>query len=449
VSREALQYEALRRPFGLDPERPERVGIEVEFAAVDPSTGITVGYEGPRGIRALLEAIAGTGGCIPVYEGEHIIGLRGEQGGLITLEPGGALEYSSRPQDDLCALIGDMRETVPEVARIADGLGISLVATGSIPFNKLESARWMPKSRYQVMRDHFKSLGEPGSLAWRMMSQTLSVQVSYDYRSEEDLGAKMRGLVAVAPIATGLFANSPLEEGELAGALSRRGEIWLKTDPARCGFVSPALDRQMSLDDYIEWALDVPMMFRTVDGFYKPMLGRSFRSVFGGFDDGSAASLADWEDHLSGIFTDVRIKTIMEMRSIDGQSWESIPSVAAFFSGLCYHRPSLDAAAELLAGPSEEQRLADLAEICRLGLGASYDGKPVLGLAKELVRLAKEGLEARIFAGLERAPALEFLAPLEAIVDSGRTAAEDVIDEWNGPLGRSPAAFVERYRVPC
>lgn len=444
----ALKPEDLRKPF-LKTSSADAIGIEVEVAAVDPETGQTRSYEEPAGIRALLEALIAEGPWTPGFEGPNVIALDHPDGHKITLEPGGAVEYSSAPADALVPLVETMNATLAVLSARARELGTALLATGGLPFNRLEDTKWMPKGRYRIMRDYFTSLGDVSRLALRMMTQTLSVQTSVDYGDPVDLARKFHGLSLVAPIATALFANSPLEEGKDSGFLSRRGEIWRFTDPDRSGFVPPALQPGMSVDDYVEWALDVPAMFRIVGSEYRPMHGKTFRAILhDGFPDGSAPTVDDWVNHINGIFTDVRLKNVLEIRSMDGQAYSDIPSVPAFFSGLTYHRPSLDGAIALLSGLDRSKREAALADICRRGLHARHGDASVLELSRELVRLAREGLEARIADGLEQPGALAYLAPVEEIVATGRTRAEDLLDRWTNDWKGSRKALIDALRLP-
>jgi glutamate--cysteine ligase len=427
----------------------EKVGLEVELAAVDPITGISCAYDGNRGIGVLLQDFCQHFSGHPVIEEGHVIGVEFSDGTTVTIEPGGAIEYSSPPHETLVECQDSLDGTLRTFAEIANERQVALLAAGCMPFNKLAKANWMPKSRYSIMRDYFATLGDNGSLAHRMMTQTLSVQTSFDFHDDEDIAAKFPPLVMAAPIATALFANSPLEEGKLLGGLSRRGQIWLKTDPDRCGFVPPALAKDMSLEKYIEWALNVPMIFRVVNGVYLPMHGKTFASVLAhGFSDGSQPTLQDWQNHLSGIFTDVRLKNVIEMRSMDGQNFHDIPAVPSFWTGLVYSKTNLEAIKDRLGHLSPEEHERGLYDIVQRGFEARYGKEPVLELARDLVAMARSGLKERIAAGLEDEKALTYLQSLESIVNRGQSRARQLIDLWRGDLKQSPELFVKRFRVP-
>ncbi|MDF1663073.1 MAG: glutamate-cysteine ligase family protein [Planctomycetota bacterium] len=445
----SLTRAQLRQPFEKSGPPKEKIGLEVELAAVDPKTGLSMGYEGPRGIGALLTQLCSLLNGKPTLENGKIIGVDGPNGLTITIEPGGAIEYSSPPHDSLKECGEILRSTLTSFAKVAAGKDVAILATGGMPFNKLSEANWMPKSRYSIMRNYFSSLGEPGSLAHRMMTQTLSVQASYDYHSFQDITAKFPAMVMAAPIATALFANSPLEEGKLTGGLSRRGQIWLKTDPDRCGFVTPALNPNMSIEDYIDWAMKVPMIFRVIDGVYHPMLGKPFIEVLTeGFADGSQATIQDWNNHLSGLFTDARLKNVIEMRSVDGQNFEDIMSVPAFWTGLVYSAKNIQRIKNRLGTLSVEQHQAGLEDLVVHGLSAKYGDETVLDIARDLVAWAKEGLQERIDHGKEDAEALTELRGLETIVECGESRAKQLSTLWTSELKESPELFVERFRIP-
>lgn len=445
----SLTRAQLQAPFQKSGPPQEKIGLEVELAAVDPQSGLSMGYEGPRGIGALLTELCQLLEGKATLEDGHIIGVEGPEGLTITIEPGGAIEYSSPPHANLKECGETLRSTLTAFAKVAAEKNVALLAAGCMPFNKLSDANWMPKSRYVIMRNYFASLGEAGSLAHRMMTQTLSVQASFDYHSFEDITVKFPAMVMAAPIATALFANSPLEEGKLTGGVSRRGQIWLKTDPDRCGFVTPALNPNMSLDDYIDWAMQVPMIFRVIDGVYHPMHGKRFAEVLSeGFADGSQATLQDWNNHLSGLFTDARLKNVIEMRSVDGQNYDDIMSVPTFWSGLIYSEKNIQRIKGRLGKLSVAQHQAGLEDLVQRGLCAQYGDETVLDIARDMLTWAKEGIQERIDAGKEEDGALTELRGLETIVDGGESRATQLIKLWKGELQESPERFVERFRIP-
>lgn len=426
----------------------ERIGVEVEVGVLDPESGVSAPYEGPAGLQALLKAVERTGGWEAKYEGQNLMALERADGSGIKLEHGGAVEYSSPPVSDLTLLAEVVRRELSACAEVAAGLGLALVPGGNLPFNTAENTRWVPKARGRIMRDYFASLGAPGAGGPRVMSEALSTQVTLDYTSEGDMGRKMRTLVAVAPIATALFANSPLEGGWLCGALSRRAQHYFTCDPRRCGFIPPALGRIMRFEEFVGWAAALPMIFRAKGDGYAPAHGRDFATLLReGFDDGTKPTPAHWRSHLSQIYTDVRLRDTIEIRAVDGVPLDYVPAVAAFWVGLVYHRPSLDAAWELMEGQSEREHHAALREVPSRGLAARHGGEPVLEIARALVRLAGEGLRARVEAGLERPSVVKYLELVNEIVASGVTLAERCARRWETELRRSAPLYVRAYRI--
>ncbi len=426
----------------------EKVGIEVELAIVDSKTGISIPYEGDKGVRALLEALIMKEGWSPIIEENKLFGLKRPDGTKITLEPGGAIEYSSAPTTSLVALVNTMREVVLNIADIAQEIGVVLLATGNFPFDKLGDIKWIPKSRVKVARDYLADFGAFDKLAWRTMAQTLSVQVNFDYVSENDMRRKMQALVGAAPVVTALFANSPIEAGTLTNKLSCRSEYWLRYYSKHCGLVSPAFTEGMTFDHYIDWLLSVPMFFRVKNRVYKATKEQSFSEVLDrGFDDGTQPTFADWLTHLSVIYTDIRLRNVIEIRSVDGQAFQNIPCVPAFLTGIVYHQPSVETLQKLFKEYTLEEYQAVRSEVCIKGLKAKYGKDSVREIALEMVRLAKEGLQARVKAGLEHPKVLSYLDPIEEVAASGLTFAERSINRWKADLQYSPANFVEAYRV--
>jgi glutamate--cysteine ligase len=298
------------------------------------------------------------------------------------------------------------------------------------------------------MRDYFEALGPQGAGGLRVMAETLSTQITLDYTSEADMGLKMRTLVAIAPIATAVFANSPLDGGELCGALSRRAQHYFTCDPQRCGFVSPALGRIMSFDEFIEWAQKLPMIYRATETGYEGVNFKDFATVLDeGFADGTAPNATHWRSHLSQIYTDVRLRDAIEIRAVDGAPIGSLPAIAGFWTGLVYHPPSLEAAWELVSRRTIQEHQAALKEIPTKGLAARLGPDSVLELARELLRLAKQGIRARISAGREDVGAIAYFEPLEELLDSGVTFAERCLRDWQTRVGQSAERYVAAYGI--
>ena len=426
----------------------EKIGIEVELAVVNPDTGISVSY---NQINPILETIveAQSERWIPVFEDENnITQLKGHDGTNISLESAGAIEYSSRPETNLSALISKMNEDILYLAETVEQQGFTLIAVANMPFNKPEDTSWTPKLRGEIFRNYFASLGDRGLYGWRMLAQTLSTQATFDYESEEDMSQKVRAMLLASPIFSAIFVNSPIEEGKVDNVLSHRIKYWLKCDSLRSGCIPPALKNIFTFKDYIDWAIEVPMIFRVRNGQYSPMQGQTFSSILkNGFDDGLTPTINDWIVHLSGIITDIRLRKTIEIRSLDSPAFEYIPSVPVFLTGLIYHAESLEAICNMLDEVSIAEYWRALGEISTKGLQAKYAGVSIKEIAKELVKLSKQGLSYRIDKGIEKPEVIKYLEPLEEIVSSGVTYSERLIESWKGEWHYSSSKFIESRKV--
>ncbi|MGX7828209.1 glutamate-cysteine ligase family protein [Actinokineospora sp. 24-640] len=438
----------LRAVFAKDERAAERVGLEIESAVVDPGTGKAAPYD--SGVRGVLAAVAEEFGGTREFDGEHLTGVRADSGMLITLEHGGALEYASAPAEDLVTAVEELRETMGRVAEIARGRGLAILPGAVLPFNSVADVPWVPKPRGALMRSHFAALGAEGAGGAPVMALTLSTQATLDYVSEADLAEKLRLAVAASPVAAALFANSPLENGRPTGLQSGRCRHWLSTDPARCGVVVPALRPDMGVDDFVDWALTLPMIFRkTPSGEYAPAPARPFGELLEhGFGDGTHPGGEDWYSLLCQIWTDVRVRQTLEMRAPDGPAYADVAAVPAFWVGLLYSATARAAAGELLAGLTAEDVAAASRQVPERGLDATLAGTPVLELGRELVRLAGVGLRERVEAGLESPAAPGYLAPVEEVAATGVSFADQVARRWETEFGRDPARYVAAYRVP-
>ncbi|WP_414514289.1 glutamate-cysteine ligase family protein [Nostoc sp. PCC 9305] len=433
--------------FFKDETATEKIGIEVELGVVNPDTGLSIPYKGTTGVSAILSALLKTDRWIPIVDGGHIFGLRRADGTKVSLEAAGTIEYSSPPIGDIETLVRTTEQEVLKMAEVTRELGAVLIAGSMLPFDKLEDTKWSPNDRYGLILDYLNNLGID-SLGKCVMARCISTQVTFDYVSEEDMNRKMRSLVAAVPVSNALFANSPIEEGVADGTLSHRSRYWLRWDPARCGCLPPALSGSMTFNDYIDWAIQIPMMVAVVNGVCQPMYGRTFASVLEhGFEDGTKPTFDNWRAHFSSIYTDIRLRNTIEIRSMDGLPLELVPGACAFWTGLVYHQPSVESLWKLFQNRTIEDYQKAQAEVCYKGLEAKYGNDSVRELALEMVKLAKEGLQARVNAGLEQPTVLKYLDPIEEIAVSGKTFAERLIERWKGEFDYSPANYVEAYRV--
>ncbi|MFJ8473483.1 glutamate-cysteine ligase family protein [Kitasatospora sp. NPDC094011] len=437
----------LRAPFR--PGRSEQVGIEVECGLLDPATGLAARYTGERGVLAVLEAVLARWGGERQEDAGRLTGVLRPDGSKVTLEHGGQLEYSSAPAPGVGEAVDAMRAALEQLADLVGRFGLALVPGGNLPFDRPAEMEWVPMTRGAIMRAHFAGLGAPGGRAADMMALSLSTQVTLDYLSPGDFTRKLRTQMAAAPVVSALLVNSPIQHGRSGGPLSHRCWSWLRVDPHRSGVIPPALHPGVTPDDVIDWALDRPLIhYRDPAGRYRPAPRRSFADLLRhGFPDGTCPTPAHWAGHLDQLWTNTRVRGTLELRAADGPPYPVIAAVPALWTGLCYHPDALAAAWELLGHYTLAQHRAALAELPVLGLATRLGGDPVRPLAAELLRLARAGLSARVAAGLEPPHVPGHLDPLDEIVATGRTLAEQGLRRWHGEFGRDPARYVAAHRI--
>lgn len=392
---------------GFRPRDAWLVGMEVEKMGVVSADGSPIPYEGSAAsVRSVLERILADRGGDPVYEGDHLIGVEGSWGAL-SLEPGGQIEWSSRPARDLAALGESLRQHLEGMDRVGASLGIRWINRALHPDVPLSEMPWMPKARYAIMRSH---LGARGRLAHRMMTQTASVQCAFDYADERDWARRFRAAAFLAPIATALFANSSRMDGRETGWLSYRQAIWAETDPARCGLPAVVFDPGFDIETWTRWAMEVPTIFFRREAGLLPSHGEPFASLLSrcGCD---AMTQEDWELHLSTIFTEVRSYTYIEARSADLPPDPLLLAVPTYWVGTLYHDAVLDAVLSVSGAVATHDGWRDaMAEAGRLGLEGTAGGRRIRERAAEVLGLAAWGLRhGAACAGDEGDPA----APLD------------------------------------
>jgi len=391
-NRGPLDRETLLRYY-LDAATPRedwRVGMEIERLGRDAATGHPLPYDGDgASIRRVLEFYREKRPCSPILEADYLIGLDGDFGS-ITLEPGGQVEWSSKPKRHLTDLAAEMDAHMDAMAQVATGVGVDWLTEAVDPVHPVSEMNWMPKARYKIMRPF---LGERGRLAHRMMSQSASIQCAFDFSDPEDWRRKFMAGSLLAPVATAMFANSNRVDGKESGYQSYRQAIWRETDPARCSLPSVVFDKDFSLEAWLDWVLQVPTIFLHRARGMVPAGGVPFLDLLErtGCD---APRAEDWLTHVSTIFTEVRSYTYIEIRSADLQPAESIFAVPSFWSGLLYNDEALDGALELGARFGEFDRWIEAMEVAaRDGLDGSFGGTDFRELASRALSLARAGLE--------------------------------------------------------
>ena len=414
-----------------------RIGTEHEKTPFALQGHCPVPYEGAGGIGALLKGMQLLLGWEPIVERGNIIGLYDVTGGgAISLEPGGQFELSGAQVETVHQTRSELIAHLAQVGEIAAPLGIGFLGLG-MPM--------MPKGRYKIMTNYMPKVGKYGL---DMMYRTCTVQTNLDFASEADMVRKLRVSVALQPVATALFANSPFTEGKPNGFLSFRSEIWRDTDNARAGMIPWAFEDGMGFERWVDYVLDVPMYFVKRGDAYIDVAGSSFRDFFDGRNlafPGERPTLSDWANHLSTTFPEVRLKRYLEMRGADGVPWDQLPALPAFWVGLLYDDTSLDAAWDIVKHWNAAERQALRDDVPRLGLRARIRDRNLLDIAKECLTLSYSGLRRRGRLDHSGRDETHYLEPLERIIDSERTPAEEMLEKFHGPWCGSVEPVYEEY----
>ena len=415
---------------GSKPKDQWRLGTEHEKFSYRSSDFSPLPYGGPNGIQALLNGLRRFG-WQGVYEGENIIALSQKDKGSVSLEPGGQVELSGAPLDNVHQTCTEVTDHLKHVKTVGDELGIGMLGLGFTPNWRRDDIHWMPKGRYKIMREYMPKVG---SMGIDMMTRTCTVQVNLDYSSEADMVKKLRVSLALQPLATALWANSPFTESKPNGFLSFRGNIWRDTDKARTGLIPFAFEDGMGFERYVDYILDVPMYFVYRDGFIDAS-GQSFRDFLKGklpAYPGQLPTVADWEDHMSTAFPDVRVKSYIELRGADSGPWDSLCALPAFWVGLLYDSVALDATADIVKDWTAEDRAKLRDDVLTLALKAKIHGRSLQEIALQLLELSRAGLRRRARLDAAGMDETGFLVPLQEIASSGITPAERMLASYHG-----------------
>jgi glutamate--cysteine ligase len=430
---------------GAKPKARFRIGTEHEKFAFTVAGHRPVPYEGPRGIRALLDGMQHLLGWEPIMEGENIIGLADVTGGgAISLEPGGQFELSGAPVETIHHTNSELMAHLAQVREIAEPLGIGFLGLGMTPDWTRADMPVMPKGRYRIMTAY---MPKRGKLGLDMMYRTCTVQTNLDFASEADMVAKLRVSLALQPVGTALFANSPFTEGKPNGLLSFRSEIWRDTDPDRSGMLPWAFEPGMGFERWVDYALDVPMYFIKRGDSYIDVSGKSFRDhLVGKVIPGERATISDWANHISTIFPEVRLKRYLEMRGSDVGPWRRLPALPAYWVGLLYDEDGLAAAWDIVKDwtAAERQQLRD--DVPRLGFKAEIRGRTLRDLARETLAIARKGLAKRAHKDASGRDETRFLEPLDDSVARGVTPAEELLEKFHGAWGGTVDPVYSEYQ---
>lgn len=416
-------------PFheAIKPKSQFRVGTEAEKFGVSIADGSPIQFEGPRGVRAILAELADRHQWTEEaeYEGGEVIALKRGQAS-ITLEPGGQLELSGAPQENMHQTCAEFRGHMAELREISDEFGVAWLGLGFHPFAKPADLPWVPKLRYGIMRKYLPTVG---TRALDMMQRTATVQANYDYESEDDAMRKLRVSLALSPVTTAMFANSPFMEGRRAKELSHRAWVWLDVDNNRSGLLPFAWEKNARFADYINWVLDVPMFMVKRGSEVIHNTGQTFRSFMKDGYQGHTATKLDWETHVNTMFPEIRLKRTIEIRGADGQQTALLCSLPSLWTGIFYDETAFNAAEAL----ASKIAFADCSEPVRQGIAenalrAKLAGREVAEWANELLTIAMDGLHRRAILSRDGNDETVHLARLQALVAKGMCPADALVE---------------------
>lgn len=415
---------------GSKPKSEWRIGTEHEKIGFCLKKLTPLPYKGDCGIEAMLQGLQRFD-WKPVFEGENVIALkRGDAS--VSLEPGGQLELSGAPLEHVHQTCREVSQHLREVKEVADEMGAGFLSLGFRPDTLLKDVPVMPKGRYGIMRAYMPTVGTHGL---EMMFRTCTVQTNLDFGSEADMVKKLRVSLALQPVGTALFANSPFTDGKLNGYKSFRSRIWLDTDADRTGMLPFAFEEGFGFEQYVDYALNVPMYFVYRDGVYLDASGKSFRDFLDGKLDilpGEKPTIADFDDHLSTIFPEVRLKTFLEMRGSDTGPWGELCAFSAFWTGLLYDQSALDAAWDMVKDWTEAERHQLRQDVPKMGLQTPFRNKTLREIAIAALALSREGLKTRAYTNAHGENESVFLQELDGFARTGRSNADRLIAAYKG-----------------
>ena len=425
-----------------------RVGAEHEKIVFRKGSHEPVAYDGERGIRALMEGLMRFGWTATTernaHGGETLIGLNRGMAN-VSLEPGGQFELSGAPLETMHDICEETGQHLEEAKAVADELGLGFLGLGFTPLWKQDDVPIMPKGRYKIMRDYMPKVG---GLGRDMMFRTCTVQANLDFADEADMVAKFRVSLALQPIVTALFANSPFTEGKPNGFLSARANVWTDTDADRTGMLNFVFEDGFGFETYARYALNVPMYFVKREGRYIDVAGRSFAAFMRGElaeVPGEKATIKDWVDHTSTIFPEVRLKQYLEMRGADAGSWSRLCALPALWTGILYDPAAQAAAWDLCKSWTAEDRVALRGDAAKLGLKAVVAGRTVQDVAKDMLTIAHRGLKNRNRLSAGMVDETNYLTDLEDMADTGITDAERLLELYHGAWAGDASRVFESF----
>ncbi len=420
------------------------IGTEHEKFAFRLSDNKRLPYEGPDGIGEILSRLERFG-WEPIQEQGKTIALS-MNGCAITLEPGGQFELSGAPLENIHQTCDEVHTHLAQVKEVGDELGTGMLGLGFDPSWRRDQVSWMPKGRYAIMN---REMQRVGNLGLDMMLRTCTVQTNLDFSDEADMVEKYRISLALQPVATALFANSPFKEGKPSGFLSLRSNVWTDTDPSRCGMLPFVFEEGYGFERHVDYILDVPMYFVYRDGIYHDVAGKSFRDFMAGKlegFEGEIPHMGDWTDHMTTNFPEVRLKKYLEMRGTDGGPWRSLCALPAYWVGLLYDSDSQSAAWDMVKDWTIEEQARMRDDVPAQGLKTPFRGGTVQDLAKRSLEIASAGLKRRARKDAAGNDESGFLDTLRGITESGRTSAEELLDAYENRWGGSVDPVYQEMR---
>ena len=428
------------------PRERWRVGTEYEKVGIYRDTGQAIPYFGKRGVDFILRELIERFGWAPEEQDGNIIALTRDKA-QITLEPGGQIELSGEPCESIHCTYAEFDQHIRELLEVTEPLGIIFLGLGMQPVSRLEQIEWVPKQRYRIMAPYMLKVGKLGQ---RMMKQTATVQANIDYSDEKDAMAKFRTGMGLAPVLIAMFANSPICDGQLNGYRSFREHIWTDTDRNRSGLLKFAFAPEVSFAHYVEYSLDVPMYFIVRNKNYIDMTDVTFRQFLTSGYRGERATIEDWNDHLTTLFPETRIKRYLEIRSVDSQPPDLMPALSALVKGAFYDNDCLQAAWDLVKGWSWDERMQVYLDSHRDALAARVRRYSLLDLARELVEIAWEGLRRQNQVNDLGDDETIYLKPLKDLLSQGKCPADVLLEKWEGELHHDIKRLIaySAYKLP-
>ncbi|MFD5514148.1 glutamate-cysteine ligase family protein [Streptomyces sp. NPDC127051] len=417
-----------------------RVGVEIECAAISSSTSKCLAYDGPEGLKHLLLRTAASLGAGLIHEEGTacLTGVRLLSGASISLEPGGAIEYSSAPAANVSELADIATADLRHIADICRGQDIALLPGGNNPFAEQGQLRWTPSRKVDLLRKHYAALGV-GPVADLCMASNLSTQVTLDYSSPTELCEQLNMQTLVSPVIKAMFVNSPFHARRPSGFQSHRLHLWTATEPLRAGALPTALSGKTTVDELVDWLVRLPMIYRLQKGQYVPAGTRAFAELDG-------VNSQDWQTHLNQIWKDARPRRTIELRGADGPPWPHVFSAPALWEGLSYVAEVRRSVIALIGPVTREQHTAATLQAALHGLQGTYKGVSLRELATDVIRLAQLGLKCLVERGEEKEECLGNISVLDDVVCTGETFAQRSRSRWPD-LGRDHRKYVEYHRI--